>query len=295
MAPGARDSRAGDDSNGRLYVVATPIGNLGDLSPRAREVLGAVAVVAAEDTRVSGRMLARFEIRAELISYHDANEAARSVKLLERLKAGDDVALISDAGTPCISDPGYRLVKTAADAGVEVITVPGPSAVIALLSVSGLPTDRFSFAGFLPPRSAARRKALRGLGGAGGGEAARTVVVYESPRRILGLLEDVAAELGDPQVAAGRELTKMHEEVLRGRASEVRAELAARDSIKGEFVVAIHIEEEPSEQMDNETLKAAVAAALARGETVRDIAAALKDQGIPRRRIYSIARELDRS
>lgn len=269
-------------------MVATPIGNLGDLSPRAAEVLGAVAIVATEDTRVSGRLLSRFAIKAKLTSYHDANEAARTRTLLERLQAGDDVALISDAGTPCISDPGYRLVKAAADAGVEVVSVPGPSAVIALLSVSGLPTDRFRFEGFLPPRATQRRAMLAGLRGAGS-----TVVFYESARRVLACLADVSTVLGDTPIAVGRELTKMHEEVLRGCASEVAAELGARDSVKGEFVVAIYLEEQATGDIDEDTLKTQIANALARGETVRDVAAAMKDRGISRRRVYAAARGLE--
>lgn len=269
---------------GRLYVVATPIGNLSDLSPRAVEVLSRVDVVAAEDTRVTGKLLKHAGVDAALVSYRDHNERTMAPKLIERLQRGESVALVTDAGTPCISDPGYRLVHRAAEEGIEVVGIPGPSALTALLSVCGLPTDRFSFEGFLPSRAQARRKELRAMAGAG-----RTVVVYESPRRVTALLEDIAEVLGDPPVAVGRELTKLHEEVLRGRASQV-AELLASRTCRGEFAVAIHVGARESAELEGDALEAEVRRLRARGMTARDVAAALKERGVPRRLVYQITR-----
>jgi len=272
-----------------LYVLATPIGNLGDLGTRAAQLLGEVDLVAAEDTRVSGRLLKRLQISAKLISYHEGNERSRARELLARLQAGADIALVTDAGTPCVSDPGYRLVHAAADAGIEVISVPGPSALLALLSISGLPCDRFSFEGFLPARGPARRRALHRLRGLG-----CTVVLYESPRRVVGLLRDLAHECGDPQVAVGRELTKLHEEVLRGRADEVAAGLDERGA-RGEFVVAAYLPELTPEALDDDVLRRRLRLRLRAGASVRDIASELKAEGISRRRVYALAREMGSS
>ncbi len=270
---------------GRLYVVATPIGNLEDLSPRAARVLAEVDLIAAEDTRVTRRLLARGSGGARLVSYRDENERRMTSRLLGRLRAGESVALVSDAGTPAVSDPGYRLIRAAARAGIDVVSVPGPSAMVALLSVSGLPTDRFSFEGFLPPARAARRRALEALSGAG-----RTVVFFESPRRIVRLLEELAGVLGDPEVAVGRELTKVHEEVLRGRASEVADLLAQRDRLRGEFTVAAYVEARSQE--DAPDAEDQVRRLLEAGWTARDIAAELRTLGVSRRRVYEIVRKL---
>ncbi len=268
---------------GKLYVVATPIGNLGDLSPRAARTLAAVDLVAAEDTRVTRRLLAAAGVQAKLLSYRDHNERRLAPQLVEQLRAGRSMALVSDAGTPSISDPGYRLVAAAAAAGIEVVAVPGPSAVIALLSISGLPTDRFAFEGFLPSGAGARRAAIRAWPADG-----RTVVVYESPRRITGLLRDVVALRADPLVAVGRELTKHYEEVLRGRASDVSTRLAARET-RGEFVVAVHLAADPRPAGSAE---AEVRSLLAAGFSARDVAARFKGR-VPRRRIYEMAKQRD--
>jgi 16S rRNA (cytidine1402-2'-O)-methyltransferase len=268
------------DLPGRLYVVATPIGNLGDLSPRAVQILGAVDLIAAEDTRVSGRLLKSAGISTKMTSYRDENETVLAPKLVARLLDGQDIALICDAGTPTIADPGYRLIKQASGAGVEIVSVPGPSAVTALLSVSGLPTDRFAFEGFLPSRGAARDRAIAKLG-----ELDCTVVVYESPRRVERLMSELAAQLGDPQVAAGRELTKMHEEVLRGTASEVARTLSGR-TLKGEFVVAIRASSREQPRLRGADLERYVAERRAAGVSMRDIAADLKERGVPRREVY---------
>jgi len=208
---------------GTLYVVATPIGNMSDLSPRAREVLGAVALIAAEDTRHAGQLLTRVGIAARLLSLHEHNEATRVDEILDRLRAGDSVALVTDAGTPLISDPGYRLLAAVRAAHVPVSPVPGPCALIAALSVAGLPTDRFFFEGFLPVRSPARVARLQALAGRG-----ETLVFYEAANRLPDALADAVTVFGEDRAAAvGRELTKLHETVYRGSLAEVRAELLA--------------------------------------------------------------------
>lgn len=220
--------------SGTLYVVATPIGNLGDLSPRARETLAAAAVIACEDTRHTGRLLAHFDIQARLVSLHEHNEARRVPELVERLEAGVDVALVSDAGTPLISDPGFLLVREAAARGLAVSAVPGPSAMLAALAVSGQPPHPMTFAGFAPRKSGKRRKFLASLA-----ELGHTCVLFESPHRILATLADAEKELGNRPLVLCRELTKLHEEVLRGTAGELRETLAARAAIKGEIVLVV--------------------------------------------------------
>ena len=219
--------------SGTLFLVGTPIGNLGDMTARARETLAAVGLVAAEDTRRAGRLLAHFGIRARIVSLFEGNEPRRTEELLDVLRSGLDVAVISDAGMPGLSDPGYRLVRACVEAGIDVRVVPGPSAAIAALVASGLPTDRFVFEGFLPRRSGDRRERLRALAG-----EPRTIVLFESPRRLRTLLREIVAELGDRQVAVARELTKLHEEVVRGSASRVLERFEEREP-RGEVVVVL--------------------------------------------------------
>jgi len=218
---------------GRLYVVGTPIGNLGDITERAIATLRSVDLVAAEDTRRTGRLLVHLGIKKTMRSLFEGNERARTQELLAELRQGREVALVSDAGMPGISDPGYLLVRACVEAGIEVRIVPGPSAVTAALVVSGLPSERFVFEGFLPRKVAARGERLRAIA-----DDVRTIVVFESPLRLPSLLADVVAELGDRRIAVCRELTKLHEEVVRGRVSEVRA-LLAGSRTRGEIVVVI--------------------------------------------------------
>ncbi|HET7673993.1 MAG TPA: 16S rRNA (cytidine(1402)-2'-O)-methyltransferase [Gammaproteobacteria bacterium] len=216
-----------------LYVVATPIGNLGDFSVRAQEVLRGVELIAAEDTRVSGRLLAHFGIRTPLIALHEHNERERSEDLLARLREGAAIALISDAGTPLISDPGLPLVRAARAAGIAVYAVPGPCAFVAALSVSGLPTDRFVFEGFLPSRAAARRRRLTELAA-----EPRTLIFYEAPHRIVDTLTDMADVFGATREAAiSRELTKLHETVHAGPLGDLIA--PAQAETRGEWVVVV--------------------------------------------------------
>ena len=221
---------------GVLYVVATPIGNLEDLSPRACRMLTEAQLIAAEDTRHTGALLAHFGIRTPLLSLHDHNEAERTPRLVERLLAGESVALVSDAGTPLISDPGFDLVRAARAAGIAVMPVPGPSALIAALSVSGLPTDRFVFEGFLPAKSAARRARLVELA-----TETRTLVFYESVHRLAESLTEMAQIFGMERVAViARELTKLHETVHSGTLTELVSWSSADDNIlKGEVVVLV--------------------------------------------------------
>jgi 16S rRNA (cytidine1402-2'-O)-methyltransferase len=219
--------------SGTLFVVGTPIGNLGDMTRRARETLGEVDLVAAEDTRRAGRLLQTFGIRARLVSLHEANERERTEQLVTAIREGAKVAVISDGGMPGISDPGFRLVRACAAEGLDIRVVPGPSAAIAALAISGLPTDRFTFEGFLPRKEGERAKRLGSLA-----QDPRTIVCFESPLRVQILLRDVMALLGDRRVAMARELTKLHEEVVRGRVSEVLATIADHE-LKGEVVIVI--------------------------------------------------------
>ena len=221
---------------GVLYVVATPIGNLGDVSARAREILAGASVVAAEDTRHSGRLLRELGLERPLVSLHEHNERGRVAELVGRLQGGESVALVSDAGTPLVSDPGYLLVAAAVEAGIAVAPVPGPSAAIAALSASGLPCDRFCFEGFLPARAAARRQRLAELAA-----EARTLVLYEAPHRIAECLADLAAACGPGRRACvARELTKKFETFYRGTLGELAARAGSdADMARGESVVIV--------------------------------------------------------
>jgi len=217
-------------------VVATPIGNLGDLSARARDTLQSCGLIAAEDTRHTGVLLKAFGITTQQLALHDHNEATRAHEIVQRLRAGVSVALVSDAGTPAISDPGFELVRAAAAAGVEVVAVPGPCAAIAALSIGALPTDRFCFEGFLAARAAARRQRLQELAG-----EARTLVFYESPHRIAETLEDCVQAFGEQRAASlVREATKLHETVYRGTLRELKARAASdADFRRGEIVLLV--------------------------------------------------------
>ena len=221
---------------GRLYVVATPIGNLGDMSSRAKEILQSCSLIAAEDTRHTGALLKAFGIQTPQLSLHDHNEQFRAGDIIERLGQGASVALVSDAGTPAISDPGFELVRAAAAAGFEIIAIPGPCAAIAALSIGALPTDRFCFEGFLPARGAARRRRLQSLAA-----EARTLVLYEAPHRVRETLEDCAAVFGGERSAmVAREITKMHETSYRGSLRDLlaRADVDA-DFGRGEIVLIL--------------------------------------------------------
>ena len=221
---------------GTLFIVATPIGNLEDITQRALRVLREVDLVACEDTRHTQKLLNHFGITTRTISYHEHNERERAAKLCELLAQGKHVALVSDAGTPLISDPGFRIVNAAIERGIRVVPIPGAAAFVAALAASGLPTDQFLFAGFLPARTAARRARLGELR-----TISATLVFYEAPHRIATALKDAAAVLGNRQAVIARELTKLHEEIVRGTLRELAEQFTSR-SIKGEIVLIISAE-----------------------------------------------------
>jgi 16S rRNA (cytidine1402-2'-O)-methyltransferase len=249
--------------------VATPIGNLGDITLRALSTLAAADLVLCEDTRTSGKLMERFGIRARLSPYHEHNARKVRPEILARLDGGAAIALISDAGMPLVSDPGYRLVKEAAERGIAVTSCPGPSAVLAGLAVSGLPTDRFLFAGFVPQKPGERAKLFTELA-----RLKATLIFFESPHRIVESLNDLATALPGRAVVVTRELTKLHEEVLRGPAAELAAELAARPAVKGEITLLVGPAEQP-EAVSEEELEEAITetlAAMPAGKAASDLA-----------------------
>src|SRR6185436_6756613 len=219
---------------GTLYLIATPIGNLEDITHRAVRLLGEVEIIACEDTRHTKKLLNHYGINTRTISYHEHNERERAAELIERLKSGSDVAVVSDAGTPGISDPGFRLARVAIDNEVPVVPVPGPSALVSALVASGLPTDEFFFGGFLPARSGARRARLAELR-----SVAATLIFYEGPHRIAATLRDALEILGERQAVVARELTKMHEEVARGSLSTLAVQFSSAETARGEMVLII--------------------------------------------------------
>lgn len=267
---------------GTLHVVATPIGNLADLSPRAQETLRSVDAVCAEDTRHTRQLLAHFGIERPLLALHEHNEAEVAAKLVARLAAGESLALVSDAGTPLVSDPGYRLVRAAREAGLRVSPVPGPSAIIAALSVAGLPSDRFAFEGFLPAKSGARRDRLAALAG-----ETRTLVFYESSHRIVESLADARSAFGDDRRAVlARELTKLFETVLDGRLVELQAVVEAdANQRKGEFVLLVEgVGDDAEAKVVQGRLLYAKLAAHLPPSTAAKLAAELS--GAPRKSLY---------
>jgi 16S rRNA (cytidine1402-2'-O)-methyltransferase len=219
--------------SGALYIVPTPIGNLEDVTFRAVRVLKEVDLIAAEDTRHSQVLLNHYGIRTRLTSYHEHNERSKTRELVEQLRQGISIALLTDAGTPMISDPGYRLVREAIRAGLQVIPLPGPSAVTAALSAAGLPTDRFGFEGFLPAKKSERRNSLEALKG-----DTRTLIFYEAPHRLKETLADMAEIFGDREVAIGREISKVHEEFLRGAIREILA-MIEQQNVRGEITLVV--------------------------------------------------------
>jgi 16S rRNA (cytidine1402-2'-O)-methyltransferase len=219
---------------GKLYIVSTPIGNLEDITLRALRILREVELIACEDTRVTKKLLSHYQIEKPLTSYHEHNEEKKAKELLSLLEAGKNIALVSDAGTPGISDPGYRIVSLASKEGIEVVSIAGPCAAIAALSVSGLPTSSFAFFGFLPKSDKKKREFLGSIR-----EYPHTLIFYESPERIVETLRGILETLGDREVSISRELTKMFEETLRGKVSKVLEILSQREKIKGEFTIVV--------------------------------------------------------
>ena len=270
-----------------LHVVATPIGNLKDISFRALSTLAAADAIIAEDTRVTRNLLAYYGVATPLVAYHEHNAKVVRPHLLARLEAGATLALVSDAGTPLVSDPGFKLVQEALEKGVHVTAVPGPSAVLAALVVAGLPTDRFFFEGFLPHKSGPRRARLAELAAVPG-----TLVFFESPRRIAETLADAAAVLGPRAAAIARELTKLYETVRRGPLDALAATLAAEETPKGEIVLLIAPPEAGAAEQSEADLDARLMEALA-AYSVKDAASVVAAAtGQPRRQVYARALQL---
>jgi 16S rRNA (cytidine1402-2'-O)-methyltransferase len=269
-----------DSVPGRLHVVATPLGNLEDITLRAMRVLREASLIACEDTRRTSLLLKTHGIATRTTSYFEHNERWKGEQILAELRSGADVALVSDAGTPCISDPGFRLVREARAEGIPVIPIPGPCAATAALSASGLPTDRFLFVGFLPSRSGERRRALAALA-----PSRETLVFYEAPSRVVAALSDMEAALGDREAFLCREATKLHEEYRRGQLSTLREVLAARGTVRGEIVLVVAgssvtaIAAEPPEVL----FARFTAAGQTRREAVKEVARQL---GLPARDVY---------
>lgn len=273
-----------------LHIVATPIGNLKDISFRALSTLAAADAVLAEDTRTSKTLLAHYGIATPLLPYHEHNAAQMRPKILERLRQGGKLALISDAGTPLVSDPGYKLVAELVAEGLPVTGIPGASAVLAALVLAGLPTDRFFFEGFLPPKSAARKARLTELAAIPG-----TLVFFESPRRLAEMLADAAAVLGTRPGAVARELTKYYENVRRGPLPELAAHYAEAEEARGEIVVVIGPPDASETIARGDTLDEALRAALAKVSLKEAVAQVAAASGQPRRVVYARALELTRA
>jgi 16S rRNA (cytidine1402-2'-O)-methyltransferase len=272
-------------ARGRLHVVSTPIGNLGDFSFRAIEVLRGAALILAEDTRHSRTLLDRYEIRTPVASYHEHNEARMIPTLLARLQSGEDLALISDAGTPLLSDPGARLVRAAIESGIDVVPIPGASALLAALVASGIDTERFTFYGFLPRKGKDRTSTLAELG-----SLHHTAVVYEAPTRLADTLAELEARgAGARIVAVAREMTKQFEEVRRGTVSELRAYYSDTPP-RGEVVIVLSGAE--AHVADESDVRARARTLVSEGRTARDVVALLvAELGIPRNRAYAIVEE----
>ena len=268
---------------GTIYLVATPLGNLEDITLSALRVLKEADAIACEDTRHTGRLLRHFEISKPLVSYHEHNEAERAAELVERAREGESIAVVSDAGMPGISDPGYRIVEQAIAAGVNVVPVPGPVAIETALAASGLPTNSFRFGGFLPARRAQRRKALAALA-----EETATLVFYEAPHRILAALDDIGEVLGERPIVVARELTKMHEEFVRGTPSEVSARLKKKGSPRGEITLLIGkgaLPAAPPRDVAAHVRELIENEGLPRMDAIKRAA---KERGIPKREVYRL-------
>ncbi|HAO21001.1 MAG TPA: 16S rRNA (cytidine(1402)-2'-O)-methyltransferase [Desulfobacteraceae bacterium] len=279
------DRQLSDISSGRLYIVSTPIGNVEDITLRAIRILGEVDLIAAEDTRHTARLLAYHHINTALISCHDYNERERAAGLIEKMKQGASVALVSDAGTPSVSDPGYVLVREAIASGISAIPIPGVSAAITALSVSGLPTDAFVFIGFLSKQKTKRSGQIESLK-----REEKTVIIYESPHRVVALIEEILNIAGDRQAAFAREMTKTYEEFIRGRLSEILEKLKARAAIKGECVLIVGGCDKESSGVSPELITQEIQTRLRSGERVSEISKDISKQyALPKKLIYEEA------
>ncbi|MGD8343976.1 MAG: 16S rRNA (cytidine(1402)-2'-O)-methyltransferase [Desulfobacterales bacterium] len=273
---------------GILYVVATPIGNRDDITLRALDILRQVDLIAAEDTRKSGRFLAHHHIKNQMVSYHEHNETKRTPQLIEKLLAGTSLALISNAGTPSVSDPGFRLIAAAIDHKIVVTPIPGVTAATAAMSVSGLPTDSFTFVGFAPKKKGKRIRFLKALG-----TRSESLLFYESPKRIISLMQDIIVCMGDRYAILAREMTKLHEEFIRGTVSQILNVIRSRSTVKGECTLLVAGRHQLDE-MDIRSVRATLESALENetgslSEIARHIA---QEYGLPKKTVYDLALEI---
>lgn len=267
--------------SGTLYVVATPIGNLEDITHRAIRVLSQVNRIACEDTRHTRGLLEHYGISKPLVSYHEHNERERTEELLGNLQSGEDIALVSDAGTPLVSDPGYRLTQAAVDAGIRVVSIPGPAAFVTALAGSGLPTHAFYFGGFLPAKSGQRRRTLSEVS-----DLPCVLIFYEAPHRLLETLQDLASVCPERAVVVARELTKLHEEFVRGSATELCDLFVGRGAIKGE--ITLLIDKRGEKQREPAAIRSTFDAYLTQGlSRMEAMKATARDCGVSKREVYS--------
>ena len=272
----------------KLYIVSPPIGNLEDITLRAIDILQNVDLIACEDTRTTKKLLSRYQIQKQLTSYHEYNEVEKAAELLSVLKEGKSIALVSDAGTPGISDPGYRIVKLASENGIQVVPVPGASAALAALCVSGLPTSSFTFLGFLPKQN---KKLTEYLGTIN--DRPETLIFYESPKRVIKTLEVINDVFGQRKVSISREITKMYEETIRGRLPEIISNLKSRDSIKGELVLVIEGNTDDKDMFDSETVEKVLKHLKKEGHTLKDAVKQItSDSGMSKSVVYKKALEI---
>lgn len=282
--PRTTTSRAGDGRPGTLSIVATPIGNARDITLRALDILGTAAVIACEDTRVTGKLLAMHGLKTPMISYHEHNAPEARPKIIEKLKSGFSVALVSDAGTPLISDPGYKLVEACIEEGVPVTALPGPSSVLCALALAGLPTDSFMFVGFLPSKTTARRKAL-----AAHAAIPASLVFMESAKRLASSLQDMTSELGPRPAAVLREMTKIHEEAVRSPLDALAAHYDEVGAPKGEVVVVVGPPSPDETRVSEDDLDALIRKSLGEGSLKDAVKAVQHETGLPRKTVYDRA------
>ncbi len=272
----------------KLYIVSTPIGNLEDITLRALNILKQVDLIACEDTRTTRKLLSRYQILKPLTSYHEHNEIEKAKELLSMLQEGHSIALVTDAGTPGVSDPGYRIVKLASENGVQIFSVPGPSAAIAALSISGLPTSGFTFLGFPPKQKKRLIEYLERIK-----DYPETLVFYESPRRVIKTLESMAEVFGERNASLGREITKMYEETLRGTLSEIVTTLKSRDNLKGEFTLVIEGNSQDKGEFDSETIDDLLLYFKKEGVSLKDaVKQVAVDSGVSKSKIYRKALQI---
>ncbi|MEE9175773.1 MAG: 16S rRNA (cytidine(1402)-2'-O)-methyltransferase [Thermodesulfobacteriota bacterium] len=272
----------------KLYIVSTPIGNLEDITLRALNILKQVDLIACEDTRTTRKLLSRYQILKPLTSYHEHNEIEKAKELLSMLQEGHSIALVTDAGTPGVSDPGFRIVKLASENGVQIFSVPGPSAAIAALSISGLPTSGFTFLGFPPKQKKRLIEYLERIK-----DYPETLIFYESPRRVIKTLESMAEVFGERNASLGREITKMYEETLRGTLSEIVTTLKSRDNLKGEFTLVIEGNSQDKGEFDSETIDDLLLYFKKEGVSLKDaVKQVAVDSGVSKSKIYRKALQI---